>query len=56
MATYYSQKSGDANDTTVWNDDSGGGGSAPASFDAIDNNTLVIQAGHTVSWNGNSSG
>lgn len=56
MATYYSQKSGSATDTTVWNTAAGGGGSAPASFAAMDNNAIEIQAGHDVEWDGDTSG
>src|SRR5574343_902897 len=58
MATYYSQKSGNASDMTVWNTVRGGGGSAPANFAALDNNALVVQGaalGHAVVWDGDGS-
>ena len=56
MATYYSQKSGDATDTTVWNTAANGSGSAPASFAAMNNNGIEIQASHAVAWDGDTSG
>lgn len=54
MATLYTQQSGVFNDaSSVWNTESGGGGSyqAPA-----DNDILVIQSGHTITMNQDTSG
>ena len=50
MATYYSQGTGNFSTLANWNTVAGGGGSAPASVAAMNSQTMVIQAGHTVTF------
>lgn len=50
MATYYSQGDGNFSTLANWNTVAGGGGSAPASVAAMNSQTMVIQAGHTVTF------
>lgn len=50
MATYYSQSSGNWSDLATWNTAADGSGSQPASIAAMDNQSVVIQAGHVVTF------
>jgi hypothetical protein len=48
MATYYSLATGNWSTLANWNTAADGSGSAPASVAAMDNETFIIQAGHTI--------
>lgn len=50
MATYYSQSSGVWSSLTRWDTVAGGGGSDPASVAAMEDNLFVIQAGHVIDF------
>ena len=56
MATYYSQDSGNWSTLTNWDTNAGGGGSDPASVAAMNDQTFIIQAGHTITFDIDSSG
>ncbi len=50
MATYYSQGSGAWSALANWDTVRGGGGSAPASVAAMNDQTFVIQPGHVITF------
>jgi|GEM_PF-1844219 len=50
MATYYSQGTGNFSTLANWNTGVSGGGSAPASVAAMNNQTMVVQHTHTVTF------
>ena len=50
MATYYSQSTGPASTMSRWNTAANGTGSSPANFAAMEDNAIVIQAGHMIDW------
>ena len=50
MTVYYSQSSGVWSTLARWNTVAGGGGSSPASVDAMEDNQFVIQAGHNIDY------
>jgi hypothetical protein len=56
MATYYSQGDGAWSTLTNWDTNAGGGGSDPASVAAMDDQTFVIQANHTITLDVDISG
>ena len=56
MATWYSQSSGLASTLARWNDASGGGGNTPTNITDLDNDSITIQAGHTIDWDIDTSG
>lgn len=56
MATYYSQGSDLWSTLTNWDTNAGGGGSDPASVAAMDDQTFIIQAGHTITLDVDMSG
>ena len=56
MATFYSQGNGNWSTLTNWDTVEGGGGSNPASVAAMDDQTFVIQAGHNIEFDIDSSG
>jgi len=47
---YYSQGSGLASTLTNWNTVAGGGGANPSALLVLDNNYLIIQAGHIIDY------
>ena len=50
MATYYSQSSGVWSTLSRWNTNAGGGGSSPTSIAAMEDHIYIIQAGHTIDY------
>jgi len=50
MATYYSQGDGNFSTLANWNTGVSGGGSAPASVAAMNNQTMIVQHTHTVTF------
>lgn len=56
MATFYSQGSGAWSTLANWDTNTSGGGSDPASVAAMDDQTFIIQAGHTVTLDVDTSG
>jgi len=50
MATYYSQSSGVWSTLARWDTNPGGGGSDPASVAAMEDNLFIIQAGHNIDY------
>jgi len=56
MATYYSQGTGDWSTVANWDTNSGGGGDDPADVADMDDDTFIIQAGHTITFDCDMSG